>query len=82
MRTLQLEGNAELPERVEAFSREQVDEHLAADRVVPLGHQDVLLLRRQDTLLDQMGQNLAVGRVHFTSQNCFVPVQKTGNAFT
>jgi len=82
MRTFQLQGDAELPERVEPFSREQVDEHLAADRVVPLRHQDVLLLRRQNTLFDQVGKNLAVGGVHFTTQNCFVTIQKTGYAFT
>lgn len=82
MWTLELQGDAELPERVEAFPAEQVDEHLAAGRVVPLTDQHLQLVRAQDTFLDQVIQHLAVGRVHLSTQDRLVAIQKPGDALS
>ena len=81
MRTLEFESYAELSERVEAFPAEQVDEHLAPDGVVPLWGQQVELLTWHHAFLDQVGKHLAVSRVKLATQNCFVTVQQSGNAF-
>ena len=80
MRTFKFKSDAKLPESVEAFPAEIVDEHLATDGVVALRDEDLLLFGAEDTFLDKMVEDLTVCRVHFTAKNCLVPVKKSGNA--
>ena len=78
MRTLQLQGDAQLPEGVEALLGEELDQQVAPGHRVGLVLEPGLLLGRDDPLLGQLGQDGSA--VDLSGQTHFVPLQQAGNA--
>lgn len=80
MWTLEFQGDAEFPKRVEPLFGEEVDEEFPSGRVVPLRDEAPLFVEAEDAPLDQMVQHLRMRGVHFLTENTFVTVKEASNA--
>jgi hypothetical protein len=78
MRTLQLQCDTELPERVEALLREEIDDGVRARLGVGAPRDPLGLLAANDSLLAQVVQH--VRRLQLPGQRVLVTLQQPGDA--